>query len=165
MKQFITPSYEFNPGTIGAGYLDLSRVPHFDIKRLVAIINQTAGKVLYSTASEALKYLSYSNGRLFFIQDTSSQSATDDIQIIYDEESTVVDMTVMLNNLMSIIANPGIRDKTLNADRVAVVNTVPVTISSGTVTNLTTLSGYQSQMPVQNNNTAAWYLSCRSKIT
>lgn len=164
MKQFITPSYEFNPGTIGAGYLDLSRVPHFDIKRLVAIINQTAGKVLYSTASEALKYLSYSNGRLFFIQDTSSQSATDDIQIIYDEESTVVDMTVMLNNLMSIIANPGIRDKTLNADRVTLVGG-STTLSSGTVTNLTTFSGYQTQIPVQNNNMAAWYLSCRSKIT
>lgn len=165
MKQFITPRYTFNPGTIGSGYIDLNNIHDFDIKRVVAIINQTSGKVLYSTASESLKYLSYSNGRLFFIQDTSSQSSTDDIQIIYDSESNTIDMTVMLNNLMNIIANPGIRDKTLNADRIAVVNTVPVTISSGTVTTLSTLAGYQAQIPVQNNNIAAWYLSCRSKIT
>lgn len=165
MKQFITPRYTFNPGTIGSGFIDLSNINDFDIKRVVAIINQTSGKVLYSTASESLKYLSYSNGRLFFIQDTSSQNSNDDIQIIYDSESNTIDMTVMLNNLMNIIANPGIRDKTLNADRIAVVNTVPVTVSSGTVTTLSTLAGYQAQIPVQNNNMAAWYLSCRSKIT
>jgi hypothetical protein len=165
MKTFVTPKYTFNPGTIGSGYIDLNDIYNFNIKRLVAIINQTSGKVIYSTASESFKYLSYGSGRLFFGIDTSSQNATDDIQIIYDEESNTIDMTVMLNNLISIIANPGIRDKTLNADRIAVVNTVPVTISSGTVTNLSTLSGYQSQIPVQNNNIAAWYLSCRSKIT
>jgi hypothetical protein len=164
MKHFITPRYTFNPGTIGSGYIDLNEIHNFDIKRVVAIINQTSGKVLYSTASESLKYLSYSNGRLFFIQDTSSQSSTDDIQIIYDSESNTIDMTVMLNNLMSIIANPGIRDKTVNADRVTLVGGSTV-ISSGTITNLSTLSGYQSQIPVQNNNMAAWYLSCRSKIT
>lgn len=165
MKQFITPKYSFNPGIIGSGYIDLNNIPNFDIKRLVVIINQTAGKVLYSTASESLKYLSYLNGKLFFIQDTSSQNINDDIQIIYNTETDTVDMTVMLNNLLNIIANPGIRDKSQNADRVAIVNTVPVTISSGTITTVSALGGYQAQIPVQNNNLATWYLSCRKTIT
>lgn len=166
MKQFIVTPYVFIPGAIGAGYIDLNYIPKFDITRLVAIINQTSGKVLYSTASESLKYLVLSlDNKLYFNQDTSSQSSTDEIQILYDQETTTVDTTVMLNNLLSIIANPGIRDKSLNADRVAVVNTVPVTVSSGTITTLSTLAGYQAQMPVQNNNLAAWYLSCRKTIT
>lgn len=166
MKQFVTHSYTFNPGTIGSGYIDLSRIPKFDIRRLIAIINQTNGKVLYSTGSQALKYLVYSpDGKLYFNQDTSSQDPEDDIQILYDQEVNTVDTTVMLNNLLSIIANPGIRDKSQNADRVAVVNTVPVTVSSGTITTLSALAGYQAQLPVQNNNLAAWYLSCRKTIT
>lgn len=164
MKQFITPNYNFNPGNIGSGYIDLNNIPSFDINRLVAIINQTSGKVLYTTASESFKYLSYSNGRLFFGIDTSSQSANDEIQILYDSHSSTIDMTVMLNNLMNIIASPGIRDKTINADRVTLVGG-STTISSGTISNVSTLSGYQAQIPVQNNNMAAWYLSCRSKIT
>ena len=74
-------------------------------------------------------------------------------------------MIVMLNNLLSIIANPGIRDKSVNADRVSIVGTPAVTISSGTVTTLSTLAGYQAQIPVQNNNLAAWALACRSTIS
>lgn len=157
MKQFITPNYIFVPGNIGAGYIDLKYINDFDIKRLIAIINQTRGKVMYSTGTESLNYLSITDNKLYFGIDTNSYDSSDNIQIIYDTESDTIDMTVMLNNLMNIIANPGIRDKTLNADRIAVVNTVPTTVL--------TLAGYQAQIPVQNNNMAAWYLSCRSRIS
>jgi hypothetical protein len=165
MKQFITPFYIFVPGATGVGYIDLKSIQNFDVKRLVAIINQTQGKIIYSAASEAFKYLAVTGSQLYFNVDTSGQSASDDIQIIYDAESSTVDMIVMLNNLLSIIANPGIRDKSVNADRVSVVNTVPVTVSSGTVTNLLALAGYQAQIPVQNNNLAAWSLTRRNTIS
>jgi len=172
MKEFITPKYKFSPGTSTVGYVDLSGIKNFDIARLVAIINQTKGILIYTTASESAKYTSVVGTKVYLNIDTSSHSTDDELQIIYNNESSTMDMIVMLNNLLSIIANPGIRDKTVNADRVSVVNTVPVTISSGTVTissgtvtNLTTLSGYQSQISVINNNMSAWYLSCRSKIS
>jgi hypothetical protein len=164
MKQFITPNYEFSPGTIGTGYIDLNNIPNFNINRLVAIINQTRGKVLYSTGTVSLNYLSITNNKLFFGIDTNDYSSSDEIQIVYDSETETIDMTTMLNNLLTIIANPGIRDKSLNADRVTLVGGSTV-ISSGTVTTLSTLSGYQSQIPVINNNMSAWYLSCRSNIT
>lgn len=160
MKQFITPKYEFIPGNIGDGYINLSYIPNFNINRLVAIINQTRGKVLYSTGTESLNYLTITNNKLFFGIDTNTYSSSDEIQIIYDSETETLDMTLMLNNLLTILATPGIRDKTLNADRVAVINTVATT-----VTTVSALNSYQAQLPVINNNIAAWYLSCRSKIT
>lgn len=164
MKQFITPYYIFVPGASGLGYIDLKDIKGFNIKRLVAIINQTQGKIIYSAASEAFKYSAVTGTQVYFGVDTSGQSANDDIQIIYDAESATVDMIVMLNNLLNIIANPGIRDKTINANRVTLVGG-STTISSGTVSNLGALGGYQAQIPVQNNNIAAWSLTCRNKIS
>ena len=72
---------------------------------------------------------------------------TDSIQIIYDTESDTIDMTVMLQTLMSIIANPGIRDKTQNADRVTLVGG-STTISSGTINNVLEMRGYQAHIPL-----------------
>jgi hypothetical protein len=163
MKEFLSTKYKYNPGPTGSGFIDLSNISNFKIERLIAIINQTKGKILYTTGSEIFKYLVFDGTKLFFNIDTSSDSSTDSIQIIYDTESDTIDMTVMLQTLMSIIANPGIRDKTQNADRVTLVGG-STTISSGTINNVLEMRGYQAHIPVINNNTAAWYLSCRSKI-
>ncbi len=165
MKEFITPNYTFSPGASTVGYVDLSGIHNFDIARLVAIINQTKGILIYSTASETSKYTSLIGTKVYLNIDTSTHSADDVLQIIYNNESSTVDMIVMLNNLLNIIANPGIRDKSINANRVSVVNTAAVTISSGTVSNITSQGGYQSNLGIVNNNMAAWYLSCRSRIS
>jgi hypothetical protein len=165
MKEFITPNYMFSPGASGVGSVNLLGIEQFDVARLVAIINQTRGILIYSTASVDNKYTSVSGTTVYLNFDTSSQSSTDQLQIIYNNESSTIDMIVMLNNLLSIIANPGIRDKSVNADRVSIVGTPAVTISSGTVTTLSTLAGYQAQIPVQNNNLAAWTLACRNRIS
>jgi hypothetical protein len=167
MKEFITPTYKFSPGLPTIGYVDLTGIGNFDIARLVAIINQTKGILIYSTASENTKYTSLVGTKVYLSIDTSTHSTDDVLQIIYNNESSTIDMIIMLNNLLSIIANPGIRDKTINADRVTLVGG-STTISSGTVTtvsNITSNGGYPAQMPVRNNNITAWYLSCRSRIS
>jgi hypothetical protein len=164
MKEFITPKYNFSPGTSGVGYVDLVGINNFDVARLVAIINQTKGILIYSTASETNKYTSVSGTKVYLNIDTSTQSSDDKLQIIYNSESSTVDMIVMLNNLLSIIANPGIRDKTINADRVTLVGGSTV-ISSGTVTNLAAIGGYQGQMQIINNNINAWSNACRRTIS
>lgn len=165
MKEFITPNYIFSPGASGVGFVNLLGIEQFDVARLVAIINQTRGILIYSTASVDNKYTSVSGTTVYLNFDTSSQSSTDQLQIIYNNEASTIDMIVMLNNLLSIIANPGIRDKSVNADRVSIVGTPAVTITSGTITTLSTLAGYQAQIPVQNNNLAAWALACRNRIS
>jgi hypothetical protein len=164
MKEFITPKYNFSPGTSGVGYVDLLGIDNFDVARLVAIINQTKGILIYSTSSEIGKFTSISGTKIYLNIDTSTQSSDDKLQIIYNSESSTVDMIVMLNNLLSIIANPGIRDKTINADRVTLVGGSTV-ISSGTVTNLASIGGYQGQMQIINNNINAWSNSCRRTIS
>lgn len=167
MKEFITPNYIFSPGASGVGSVNLLGIEQFNVARLVAIINQTRGILIYSTASIDNKYTSVSGTTVYLNFDTSSQSSTDQLQIIYNNEASMVDVIIMLDNLLSIIANPGIRDKTVNADRVTLAGG-STTISSGTVTtvsNLAALAGYQAQIPVQNNNTAAWALACRNRIS
>lgn len=84
MKAFITPSYTFTPGASGGGTIDLSSITGFDIKRLIAIINQTRGELIYSTGSSTLKYTSVVGGVVTLFADTSTQSSTDTLQIIYE---------------------------------------------------------------------------------
>lgn len=168
MKEFITPKYTFSPGTSGSGYVNLHGIQDFDIKRLVAIINQTKGILIYSTSSETNKYTSVDGTKVYLNFDTSSQSASDELQIIYNLESSTMDLVVMLNNLLSIIASPGIRDKTVNADRATIVNTVTTSPNGGTVstlTNLTQFGTYQAQMQIIQNNLNAWSNVCRAKIS
>lgn len=168
MKEFITPQYTFYPGASTVGYVDLSGISNFDIARLVAIINQTTGVLIYSTASPTLKFSSVQGNKVYLNFDTSTQSSTDQLQIIYNNESSTVDLTVMLNHLLNIIANPGIRDRTINADRMTMVSGV---LSSGTLTTLTTagnlqnFNGYQAHMNVVHGNIGAWTVTCRNKIS
>lgn len=84
MKAFITPTYTFTPGAAGVGTVDLSAISSFDIKRLIAVINQTRGVVIYSTADVSLKYVSEASGIVTLSADTSTHSSADNLQIIYD---------------------------------------------------------------------------------
>lgn len=85
MKQFITPAYTFTPGASGVGTVDLSGISSFDIKRLVSIINQTTGTVIYSTASASLKYTNVSSTTVTLFKDTTGMSSGDVLQVIYDD--------------------------------------------------------------------------------
>lgn len=82
MKAFITPTYTFDAS---AKTVDLSNIPDFDIKRLLAIINQTAGILIYSTASATLGYASEADGIVTLDFDTTTMSDTDDLQIVYEQ--------------------------------------------------------------------------------
>ena len=85
MKQFITPSYTFTPGASSVGNVNLSGISSFDIKNLVAIINQTKGIVIYSTGSASLKYTSVSGTTVYLNYNTSSMSSGDTLQVIYEK--------------------------------------------------------------------------------
>jgi hypothetical protein len=84
MKDFITPSLTFSPGMSGAGYVDLSGIAGFNVRRLVSIINQTTGTVIYSTADPALRYTNVVGTQVYLFFDTSGMSASNVIQVVYD---------------------------------------------------------------------------------
>lgn len=84
MKQFITPSYTFTPGASGVGTVNLSGIASFDIKYLVAVLNQTRGVVIYSTGDTATRYTNLAGTTLTLNVDTSTHSSGDVLQVIYE---------------------------------------------------------------------------------
>jgi hypothetical protein len=82
MKQFINYTYTFSPGASGVGYVDLTGISSFNIRSLVAIINQTTGQLIYSTASTVLKYTGISGTRVFLNKDTTGMSAADKLLLM-----------------------------------------------------------------------------------
>lgn len=91
---------------------------------------------------------------------TTINPATAELQEVY----------VMLRQLLTAIAYPNTVDRSANAQRTTITNIPTVSISGAigtvtTVTGITNLDGYQAKMPVINNNTAAWALACRARIS
>lgn len=84
-KQFVTPTYTFTPGASGVGTLALSGIESFDPKRLVAVINQTRGVVIYATGSAATRYTAVAGNTLTLFADTSTHNAADQLQVIYEQ--------------------------------------------------------------------------------
>ncbi len=84
MKSFLQPAYTFVPGASGVGTLNLSAISSFSMKRLVAVINQTSGIVIYSTASVS-KRATEAAGVLTLQFDTSAMNAGDRLQVIYED--------------------------------------------------------------------------------
>jgi hypothetical protein len=84
MKDFITPSLTFVPGASGAGYVDLFGIAGFDIRRLVSLINQTTGTIIYSTADTSLRWTNVIGTQVYLLFDTSAMSSTNVIQVVYD---------------------------------------------------------------------------------
>ena len=85
MKSFLTPTYTFTPGAGGAGTVDLSAISDFDIKKLVAIINQTDGVLIYSTASLTKGFTAEAAGIVTLQFATTGMDAGDKLQIIYED--------------------------------------------------------------------------------
>jgi hypothetical protein len=85
MKSFIVPSYTFVTGASGVGSVDLSGIANFNKKYLVAIINQTAGVVIYATGSQSNRYTNVTGSVVTLFYDTSSMNAGDTLQVIYEE--------------------------------------------------------------------------------
>lgn len=84
MKQFIAPSYTFTPGSSGVGTVNLSGISGFNIKYLVAVINQTRGVVIYSTADASSRYTNLTGTTLTLNVDTSTHNSGDVLQVIYE---------------------------------------------------------------------------------
>lgn len=85
MKQFIAPTYTFTPGPSGVGTVNLSGISGFNIKYLVAIINQTRGETIYATGCANTRYTNVVGSTVTLFYNTSSQNAGDVLQIVYEQ--------------------------------------------------------------------------------
>jgi len=86
MKAFLTPTgVTFVPGAAGVGTVAASGIDNFDVKRLVAVINQTRGVVIYATGSPLLKYTGTVPNGIVLGVDTTGHNAADTIQWIYED--------------------------------------------------------------------------------
>lgn len=149
MKDFITPSYTFSPGASGVGYVDLSGINNFDVKRLVAIINQTNGSIIYATASPATKYTNVTGTQVTLFADTTGQNPTDNLQIIYNSvedlpvtDSNLSDLVKLMSRMVKYMDSLNVVDSS-QRQRV-VVDSANVTGSLSTVstvTNTASISG------------------------
>jgi hypothetical protein len=175
MKSFITPSYTFSPGASGVGTLTLSGIEEFNARQLVAVINQTRGVVIYATGGAATRYTALAGNTLTLNVDTSTHSAGDALQIIYEvtDPLPVSDNTVakLLLRILQMLMAPLGYDKAqgrqrgtvvLESGTVSTVNTVS-TVSS--VTNIAAVGGYSAQMQIFDTNRTAWAQSVGSRMT
>jgi hypothetical protein len=140
MKQFTIPSYTFTPGASGVGTVNLSGISGFNVKYLVAVINQTRGVVIYSTGDTATRYTNLAGTTLTLNVDTSTHNSGDVLQVIYEVTS----------------ADP-LTDTQLRATAVPVSGTV--TANTGLSQPLTDTQLRASAVPVSGTVTANTGLS------
>ncbi len=88
MKDFLITNYKFNKGVVGSGYIQIFE-DDFRIDRLISVINQTKGIVLYATGSPTLKFDSIIDNKVFFGIDTSSMDNTDVLQVVYNSSNAL----------------------------------------------------------------------------
>jgi hypothetical protein len=87
MKSFLAPTYTFTPGASGVGTVDLSGISGFNIKYLVAIINQTRGVTIYATGDAGLRYTAVAGTTVTLFANTTGHSAGDVLQVIYEDQA------------------------------------------------------------------------------
>jgi len=148
MKDFTLIDYIFSPGVSGSGYVDFIGANDFDISRVVAIINQTKGIVIYATGSTDTRYTSISGNKVYLFYDTSTQSSSDKLQIVYNSSkalSTVDnennDIIKLLSRLVKIAENQQATDSAqrqrFTLDSIAAGVAMPAVTTVGTVTTIT----------------------------
>lgn len=152
MKAFITPEYIFTPGGAGVGTVDLIGIDDFNIKRLVAVINQTSGSIIYSTADPALDYTSVSGTTITLGFDTSTMSSNDTLQVIYDNKDAIqtdelIQATEALRMAVQALTRSGIGQSLPDGSgRLRILlDAITASLTLATVTTVTTVSTVSNQ--------------------
>lgn len=122
MKKSVITTTTFNPATrvINTGVQD------FNIKKLYAIINQTAEAIIFATGMQGKGFTSITGSSITLEYDTTSMNANDVLQIIYDDNEDTdllqnifeaVDMLTFLQTLRttSNTLRVSVNDSTVNA--------------------------------------------------
>lgn len=155
MKDFLVTDYIFSPGASTAGYVDFINMPDFDITRVVSIINQTKGVIIYATGSAEKRYSSVSGNKVYLFFDTSTHSASDKLQVVYNsskalktQDTDQQELTKLLSRLVKVMENQQACDSaqrqrvTIDAGTLPTVTTVT---TCSTVTNAASIAGMNQE--------------------
>ena len=156
MKDFLVVPYTFTPGLSGVGSVALS-IENFSINRLVALINTTRGIVLYASGDPSKLINSVSGNVLTLSVDTSTHSASDIIQIVYNTEQPLdviankTDETVgLLKILVDLLYSNAITDagqrQRIVIDAITAGLTLAAVTTVSAVTNVAGIFGTDRQM-------------------
>jgi hypothetical protein len=149
MKDFITPSYTFTPAVSGAGTITL-KIAQFDVRRLVAIINQTRGVVIYSTADTNARFTNLNGSTLTLNVDTSTHASGDILQVIYNDPFQEDMLELMYETLKRLDFLSSLRgsDGTIRAGIISgtlpTVSTVSSVNTLATLANITNIGGFSA---------------------
>ena len=155
MKDFITPSYSFTPAGSGVGTVTLD-IEEFDVRRLVAIINQTRGVVIYSTADTNNRFTNLNGSTLTLNADTSTHASSDILQVIYNDTTQDDLIEGIYETLRRLDFLPLMRgtDGTIRSTIVSgTLPTIQVVNSVATVSNVAGISligGYSTNAMIHN---------------
>lgn len=155
MKDFITASYIFTPGISGVGTVALG-IEKFDVRRLVAIINQDRGVVIYNTGDTNNRFTSLNGSILTLNVDTSTHLSSDILQIIYNDPSqddlqeTMHEIVSRLNFLGTLRGSDSTLRIGVISGTLPTVTTVTSVGTVGTVANISTIGGFSSSGLVPN---------------
>ena len=170
MKNYITPPYVFIPGASGVGTIK-TNIVNFDIKLLVGIINVTREAAIYWPSFSGRGFTNVSGDTITLEFDTSTYSAGDVLQIIYEstpQYPSVVDASTgelieeiraLTEAMMSILKTIGMAQVNpltgrMFVDGSGVTQPVSGTVSAAqsgvwNITNLATLGGQNANSVVQ----------------
>lgn len=141
MKSFITPNYTFTPGASGVGTVNLSGIANFNIKYLLAIINQTRGVTIYATGSTATRYTALAGTTLTLAADTANHSASDVLQVIY-EEMELTEIVRQMQGELEILRNTIGQTRVDGGGRLRVlIDQISASLTLATLTNQWQIGG------------------------
>ena len=140
----VSGSYTFNPGAKTITFSGLSQ--SITLRNILLITNVTENTIIYNFADSNTGAVSFNNNVLTLDYNTSSMSASDVLQVFLDVESYEDSLHTLLRRMNKLLESNAVVDLqqrqrlTIDAIRnsatatVDLAGTLPVTVSSGTVT-------------------------------
>lgn len=132
MKTVLSNNPSFSPGAAGAGTLTFTpqNFPGFDFKRLLAVVNQSAGKIIYTIGVAGNGGTWNSGNSVLTLQTaTTGQTGADILCCIYDDPNA----TVTIANT----ATSGLPNTFHVASSGATIASTPIKSSPGTIYGIT----------------------------
>lgn len=145
MKKTITTDIIFVPSQ----KLVYTNIDNFDLRNLYAIINQSTQTIIYATGIQGKGGTMVSENVIELSYDTTSMSASDRLQIIYDDSTDLELLNAIYEGIDALGFLTGVRGPAANL-RVTVTDGA-IAVSSGTITtvgNIGAVGGYSANPQV-----------------
>jgi hypothetical protein len=153
MKKYLNTYSIFTPGDSGIGTVK-TNIINFDIRKLIAIINQTREQLIYGVGVNGFGYTNISGDTITLEFNTSEYDSQDVLNVIYDSSpeypvdinsSTNNDLLAQIKRLIKISETLQVVDSSqrqrISVDTIATGVTLPTVSTVTSVTNIASNAG------------------------